>query len=247
VASYSWADLGVDGDLRDVVDGRTFVFAAKQGSTDFQRVDDAAAGALSQAVVRADDDGFDLVGTTSKTKGEPALVVLRSNDGRTWSPGDASPGNVTWARAAGRVDGRIVIVGGDNDGDAVLVDNASGGWTSARLSDVVGGLPAGTTLGVLDAAVGPAGAVIVASEDPTFVQPAAERDAAPGAAPPSVYHLLVSRDGITWSDTLVSDVAGGNFTPSQLYLAGDQAVVSLYGKVAGATKATHVNLVASLG
>ncbi|MDQ1519703.1 MAG: hypothetical protein QOI55_776, partial [Actinomycetota bacterium] len=107
--SFTWAQLGVDGDLLRAIRGEPFVFAAAgPGSTDFHRVDVAGIGGVGTMVLRADDDGFDLVATSAadgvSPKSESAkLVVLHSVDGQAWTANDAAPQGIDWVSAVGSI------------------------------------------------------------------------------------------------------------------------------------------------
>jgi hypothetical protein len=224
-ASYTWEQLGVDGDLLQAIEGVPFVFAAAPGSTDFHRVDVPAVRGVTSVAVRADGDGFDLVGTAKDAASDgPALVVLHSDDGNAWSETDARPQGVQWISGVGRVDGRIVVVGGTDDGGVVLVDNASGGWTSTRLRDLAGDVPDGAQVDVMSAAVGRFGVVVTVAVNP---KPGADPSTRTERVDPTQYVLLASRDAQTFSQQKVSDLVPGDYVPASAYIAGDHAVVQL--------------------
>jgi hypothetical protein len=214
--------LGVGGDVRRAFVGEPFVFAAKPGSTDFQRVDVPSIAGAQSFVLRADNDGFDLIGTTIGRGGDGTnavskLVALHSVDGQTWSANDAAPQEIDYVTAVGRHDGRIVVVGGGKNGGVVLVDNGAGGWTSTSLADVVPAAVRGNrSVYVMSAAVGPLGVVATVSLDQTTKnEPYAPK-----------YRVLATRDLETWSDDSYNSLAGEGVSPNNVVMVGDHVVIS---------------------
>jgi hypothetical protein len=232
VHSYTWAELGVSGDLLRAVRGEPFVFAAAPASTDFRPVATPGLVGVSSMTLQADDGGFDLVAVTDSAptldpKGGSKLVVLRSTDGRTWSENNSSPQGIGFVAAAGRVDGRIVVVGDTTDGAVVLVDNASGGWTATKLADALQNpVGANSAVNVESAAVGPLGiAAVVSVLDPAQNSATSPSTLKPGAVAPD-YHLLVSRDTSTWTDDAYAPLAGADVAPTGVEVVGDHVVVT---------------------
>lgn len=209
VASYTWEQLGVDGDLLRAVRRQPVAFAAAPGSTEFSRVDlpdlDPVGGPI---LLDAGGGGFDLVATTARTQTAKEtdgvqLMVLHSDDGRAWTAGPASGASI-WASAAGRVGGVPTVVGQSADGASVL-RSSDGGWTSTSLSSVMSDTPAGADLSLMHAAIGPFG--VVATVAVSRPMPEAT-DLATFRPPPVDERILVSRDGATWQEYKIDDLAG---------------------------------------
>ena len=209
LASYTWDQLGVTGDLLRAVRRQPVAFAAAPGSTEFTRVDlpdlDPVGGPI---LLDAGDGGFDLVATTTTGTAFKAMegmrvMVLHSDDGRAWTASPAG-GAALWASAAGRVGGVATIVGQTADGASVL-RAADGGWTSTSLSSILSDVPAGAGISLMNAAIGPFGAVASVAVTPPM-DPKAGLDT---TRPPAVdERILVSRDGTTWQEFTVAELAG---------------------------------------
>ena len=207
VASYTWDQLGVDGDLLRAVRRQPVVFFAEPGSTDFGRVDlpdlDPVSGPI---LLDAGDRGFELVATTGTLmsfKGMEGVqvMVLHSEDGRAWTAAPAS-GAALWASAAGRLGGVPTVIGQSADG-AGMLRSSDGGWTSASLASVLSDVPAGANISLQHAAIGPFGAVAILAVQPQMTE--AELMTRP---PEMEERILVSRDGTTWQEYKVDDLAG---------------------------------------
>lgn len=164
VRSFTWQQLGVDGDLLAAVQGRPMTFWSQDGST-FQRTS-IPGTQLNTADVIADDDGFTLVATSSTTGKEASgTVALRSTDGRSWTAAGTSPLSGI-SRAAGQVGGRIAVVGlGAGDPTVSVLQGAA--WSTASLRGALD--PAvvdKSSLSLDNAGVGPLGIVAVLSVTP---------------------------------------------------------------------------------
>jgi hypothetical protein len=164
--TYTWAQLGVDDELRDLVlHGRTSVYVSQDGG-DFTAVDIGDA-ALSGGQVVAADDGFTLFLTRSSAGVAPpevveaATEVLRSADGVTWEPAGELSGYVL---AAGSVGGHPAVAVSDVGGDtSIQLAQADGSWLPVDPGQAVG--PDGSIVGSV--AFGPLGwAAVVWPETP---------------------------------------------------------------------------------
>lgn len=206
--SYNWAQLGVRGDQLRAVLGQPIAFFAPPGSTAFERVELPPTGRPGgPLVLDAGAQGFDIVVTEM---GENRMVpttrvtVLHSGDGRSWTASGADEVGSHWLSAAGRVNGRLTLVGSSGSGAAVMTRADTGGWTSTALSGLLGPDAGPGVVHVVSAGIGPLGiaAVVVPTDD--------ERMSDAGPERPSM-RLLISRDGTT----LVGRVAGRTRRPAR--------------------------------
>lgn len=230
-ASYPWAALGVSGDLLRAVRRQPFVFFAPPGSTEFSRIDPPAVDPVADVLVQARPDGFDVAAMSL----ESGVTVLET-DGATWTSATA-PGGIQWVQALGRLDGRVAMVGSTATGSAIVRADASGGWQTTDLTSAVD--PALTADGarafVTAAGIGPLGAVVSVSL------------VSEGNGGDEVRHrLLVTRDGITWSDDAVDELAGRRTRgATRVLVAGDRTIVTV--RVATDPKADRHEQVVLLG
>ena len=128
-ATYTWDDLGVDDELRDIVlHGRTLV-AVSAGGDGFTPVD--LGDGLAGGIVVAGDDGFTLFAVRGGTPGSPGsgtTEVHRSADGVTWTAAGELDGYLV---SAGVVDGRPAAAVADlTRGAAIWTADGSGSWWS---------------------------------------------------------------------------------------------------------------------
>ncbi|MFS8585599.1 MAG: hypothetical protein FWJ72_10985 [Acidimicrobiia bacterium] len=128
-ATYTWDELGVDDELRDIVlHGRTLV-AVSAGGDGFTPVD--LGDGLAGGIVVAGDDGFTLFAVRGGTPGSPdsaTTEVHRSADGVSWTPAGELDGRLM---SAGVVDGRPAAAVADlTGGAAIWTADGSGGWWS---------------------------------------------------------------------------------------------------------------------
>ncbi|MPY92854.1 MAG: hypothetical protein GEV08_07220 [Acidimicrobiia bacterium] len=198
IASYTFAELGVDGDLLRAVRREPIAFLAAPGTTEFERVELPQLGPVaSDVLLRSSEDGFELVaGSFVEGTGTSLdVTVLRSEDGRSWVP-TASAGGLQWVAAIGELDGRTTLVGQGEDGPALVREDGAGGWVTTSLLDVADpALVAGRDLYLGSAGIGPLGVVVGATAiDPATTEP--------------TQVLLASRDGSTWADWSVEELAG---------------------------------------
>jgi hypothetical protein len=129
--AYTWAELGVDDELRDLtLHGRTSVYVAHDGG-EFTPVNVGDATPMGGQIV-ATDDGF--VGFSSRaprpeTLDEPpayTTAVLRSADGVTWTPAGELNGYVS---AAGAVGGQPAVALADTQGSqSIQLGRPDGSW-----------------------------------------------------------------------------------------------------------------------
>jgi hypothetical protein len=125
VHTYTWEELGVDDDLRDLVTtGRTYVYVAHDGG-EFAPADTGGPTAGRAQVVAA-DDGFTLF-LGRGTDGVVTTDVMRSVDGALWEPAGELDGEVA---NAGIVAGRAAaaVAGGDDYATTVRLAQADGSW-----------------------------------------------------------------------------------------------------------------------
>lgn len=139
VRTYTWADLGVDDELRDLArSGRTYVYVSHDGGA-FAPADTGGQVA-SQAHVVAADDGFTLL-LGLYADGEFTTDVMRSADGTVWEPAGEITGEVV---EVGTVAGRAAAaVRASNDYVmTVRLAQADGSWLTvdprAALDEPVG-------------------------------------------------------------------------------------------------------------
>ena len=220
-ASYTWAQLGVDGDLLRAVRRQPVAFFAPAGSQDFERVElPVMAPVQGELLVDGTDAGFTLALTTGEQRWriEPSseVTLLRSADGRTWTA-DALPGGAgTWAMAAGRVAGTPIVLGQRSTGPVVVRGDGDGGWTTTPLAEAVDATArGGRTVSLMSAAVGPFGVVAA-------VVVAADKEG------PVDYRVLASRDGLTWTDAPVTSLVDQPVrNVIRVGVVGDRATVAL--------------------
>ncbi len=230
---YTWEQLGVGEDLLRAVRNTPIAFAARPGSTKFERVDLPDVDGLHAPVtIQADNKGFDLFAARwggrdlRLRNGPPPMALLHSDDGRQWSSVDLAVPGVGSVVAAGRLGDRTALIGAGQTGEPALLRSvAAGGWTSTPFGNVVS-RPPGTQLGVVGAAVGPFGAVaVVAVAPPKLDGPS---DIGPGAAEQSPdFRLLVTRDGEVWDDHPIDEIAGSQVNGiSSIVVTRQQAVIT---------------------
>jgi hypothetical protein len=163
VRSFTWAQLGVGGDLLQAVQGGAMAFSSTDGTT-FERaaLPDGRVGALDLV---AGDDGFTLVGLTNAPGKAAAAIVLRSDDGRAWVR-SAIPPVPGVPRALGQLDGRVSMVG-VGPADPTVSVLGGGGWSTSSLRDALDpGVVEKGSVSLEGAAVGPLGVVAVLSVTP---------------------------------------------------------------------------------
>ncbi len=217
VRSYSWSELGVTGDLLSAATHEVFAFFAPNGSADFTRSDLGKVRA-DYAFLDADDSGFHLfaAGYNNSPGGVAATSDLRSDDGKTWTS-LAGPGEMQWVSAAGTVAGHRIVIGDGANGTLVARADGNGAWVVTPLSSVIDPAESGgRAVHSFSAGIGPLGIVIAASPESD------EGDAQT--------LLVFSRDGATWEDHPVQQLAGHPVgVPLRIFVSGTRAVVALSG------------------
>lgn len=221
-ASYRWADLGVEGDLLRAVRRQPFAFFAASDSTDFRRVDLPATDPVLDVLVQPHAAGFDVAATTMPPMGagnwgQTAVTLLETEDGSSWTAG-GTPGGLQWVHAIGRLDGSVAMVGATGAGSAIARADGAGGWTTTDLSSAIDpGVLDGGQAYVSAAAIGPLGAVVGVT-----VVPSDGRESGAHSQ-----RILVSREGRTWSDVDVDDLAGRPIRSiARVHVAGFRAIVT---------------------
>lgn len=214
-ASYTWEQLGVDGDLLRAVRRQPVAFFAPSGSDRFDRVELPAVSDLQgQLILDASDAGFQLVASTADRVGTASVVLLTSADGRSWSAADGVGDG--YAAAAGRTGGVTTIVAQRQGGPVVLRADGAGGWTTLPLTGVLDAGPHAETH-LQAAAVGPFGIVAAVVVAP---------DGFPGGL--AEERIVVSRDGATWDVLDAAELAGRPVRGIiRAAVAGDRALVTL--------------------
>ncbi len=229
VQSFTWAQLGVSGALEQSALSEPFVFFSPDGKT-FQSV--ALPNAPSQAtqvLLAADADSFAIAATS--TAAQPGTagqeLLWQSGDGTTWAATGAAPADQAGPSAVGYLGGNLTLVSGYAASGRPTVATLDGSqWSESSLGSVLG-LTASQSAQPSIAAIGPFGiAVVVGLQSGTAVQyvtssgaavryttgsGAAVRDATgnvQGSAPQVSQRLLVSRDGTTWSNLALNQLAG---------------------------------------
>ncbi len=123
--TYTWADLGVGDELRDLVTaGRTYVYVARDGG-EFAPADTGGPTARRVQVV-ATEDGFTLF--LGRYDDDAFMTgVMRSTDGARWEPAGELDGEVV---EAGTVAGRAAaaVAAGRDSATTVRLAQADGSW-----------------------------------------------------------------------------------------------------------------------
>ncbi|MEY2426103.1 MAG: hypothetical protein QOI61_1675 [Actinomycetota bacterium] len=227
VRSVTWDELGVIGDARLAASKHLFGFFADVDSTDFERVDLGDAR-TDVGYLDADDAGFNLFASGVTYGSSPAgSVDMHSTDGKTWTS-VAGPSGLNWISAAGTVNGVRTVIGDSETGSVIARVDGSGGWSVKPLSNVIenDGRPVHT----LAAGIGGLGVIVA-------LYPEAERTDRADAMPPTL--LAYSRDGVTWENHPVEELAGHKVgVPLRVIVSGARAVVALSGGSSEDGKAT---------
>ena len=239
-ASFAWADLGVEGDLLRAVRRQPFAFHAADGSTEFRRVElPPLDHPVMDVLVQPHATGFDLAATMAPPDADrggmsTVVTLLETRDGTTWTAGGA-PGGLQWVQALGRLDGSVAMVGSTASGSAIARSDGAGGWTTTDLSSAVDpSVIDGGRAYVSAAAIGPLGAVVG-----VVVVPEEGRE-----ANDLVQRILVTRDGRTWSDASLDELAGRAMRSiTRIHVSGFQAIVTASVRPASASTDAHEQVV----
>lgn len=171
VATYTWAELGVEGELLELITPRVHLIAAPDGA-DFREVTvDVDAGRVSStATVLATPDGFlALVQRFDEATDTESIRPFASVDGLAWEA--AGPDLPGYLRSAGLLAGRPAVVtdeiprddgGGGRVITTLRVQDPAGSWSAVdALAPLLAGGADATELQVVGASIGPLGAVVV--------------------------------------------------------------------------------------
>jgi len=204
VQSFTWAQLGIGGDLEHAALGEPSVFFSTDGTT-FHAVSlpdaTALAGQYQQFQLAATSNGFAIgVNVTGTGPGVGQDLFWQSPDGTTWTEAPAAAANVAGLDAMGYLNGRLTVVSESaNSDDGPSVDTLSGTtWTDAPLSPLVNP-PSGTTVQTMTAGIGPFGIAVAVG-----IVPSSAADGGPQVSD----RLLFSRDGATWSSLVPDQLVG---------------------------------------
>lgn len=220
VASYTWEQLGVGGDLLRAVRQQPIAFFARPGSTEFQRVELSGSDSVRGGItLDATEAGFDMMATTGDRYGrDGAIMLLQSSDGRSWTKATL-PGGPRYAAGLGTLGGRTAFVTAAEKGGTFAVADGDGGWKAVSLADVVDPeVLDGRLAGVNTVAFGSFGVAIAVVLHPS------RGDYNEGDVS---HRLLVSRDGVTWDDIAMEELTGttrGFVT--RITITGDDIVVT---------------------
>jgi hypothetical protein len=247
VRSFTWAELGITGDVLRAVRSEPFVFFAKDGTT-FSRVPFDAPTATGMTQLSADNSGFTLLTSgmapDSKDSKQLQTRVFRSQDGQTWHLSSTLPADVTSVSAVGSLGGQPALVAQSTAGPKLAILGPNGSWTESSLATLFD--PAGLTNSRVDvqgAAFGALGVTVVTAVTPDVRDKPVAPATAGGPGPKTQrFQLLFSRDGVTWSNqelrTLVSDAVS---VPDVTMTAGQaQVTVQLPTPAGGPSPETMV-------
>jgi hypothetical protein len=242
-SSFTWQQLNVTGNFLRAVRQQPIAFYAPPGSTDFKRVEMPATDSSYGFLLQATNDGFDLAisRATDALTGAGEARFLQSADGQSWTTEPQPIGNgLSWVTAMGRIDGQVAIIGGSDNGAVLLrrTGTTAGAWTSTSLARAVDpSLTKDATAYVTMAAIGPLGAVAVLG---VVGNDGKDR----GDTPP--YRVVVTRDGTTWSDSSLDELAGAKTRGvARVAIVGDKALVAT--SVANPAKADKFEQVVLVG
>ena len=159
IASYTWDQMGIDEELRGLIDGRSITYVSDDGAT-FDRVEvPEEAGHWTSALV-ATPDGYRILQGSYGPDVAPHATVLSSPDGRTWTVDTQLPGS---PGSAGLLNDRPAISVFDERGAASIhVEQPDGTWTPIDLSQAVTA-PDGYDAWVGEVAFGPLGMAAIVS------------------------------------------------------------------------------------
>jgi len=230
VDSYTWEELGVEGDLLQAVLGRPFVFRAEPEGDAFSRIDPGLPDDIAGSIILDVRDGDFLLAVPVFSGG---VTVLTSGDGASWA-GAPGLGAMRWIQAAGRIGDRLAFLGGDREGRMLLALGDAGGWREVDLGAAAG---FDDEPFVVDAAFGPEGVVAVVGE---MAGSRAEQ------VEPN-FHLVASRDGTTWSSRSAADVAGEPVASAGGVTVTDDGVVVMAVPEQERVEGRHLRQVALVG
>ena len=157
VATYTWEQLGIDEELRGLIDGRSITYVSDDGTT-FQRVEvPEEAGEWTAALV-ATSDGFRILRGSYGPDVAPVSTLLSSPDGHTWTVERQIPGS---PGTAGLLDDHLAVSVFDERGNGrITIQQADGSWSDLDLTQAVT-VPDGFQAWVGEVAFGPLGLAAV--------------------------------------------------------------------------------------
>ncbi len=211
-ASYTWAQLGVSGDLLQAAIGQPFVFWSADG-TSFKRIaQPVPASRTAQVHISADATGFALLAQNSSG----ATTVSHSADGQQWQQEASLPSDFNDVVAVGSLAGRTVVVGNSFTGDpssSTAQANPSiatldgGHWTESSFGAVLGSSDSKVT--VEAAGIGPLGVAAVVGDGTSHT-------------------VLFSHDAATWSVQPLSKFVTGDIGQvTNVVVTANRAVVTI--------------------
>lgn len=225
VGSYTWEQLGVQGDVLRAVRRQPMAWFAEPGSTQFRRVELPDVGGIAGGLeVAAHANGFDILGVTGDRFGaESKLALLQSADGRTWRT-STPPTQGRWVSALGTVGGRTAFVGGSDNGSVFTVADGEGGWTTVSMDTLVDPsvLDEDMSVHAGNVSFGEFGVAVAAVLVP-------QEDSRRKESEITIKHrVLVSRDGATWDDIPLDDIAGDvKASVTRVVVLADRVVVTV--------------------
>lgn len=222
-AHYTFAQLGVDGDVLRAVRRQPMAWWAEPGSTEFRRVELPEVGGVSGGLeVIAHEGGFDVLAVTGDRfgAGNHKLALLQSGDGRSWQT-LRPPAHSQWVAGLGRVGGRTAFVGGAETGAVLTVADGNGGWTTTALATLID--PAVLEDRSVHASAVSFGEFGIALNATLVPDENGEKE----SSAPVVHRVLVSRDGATWDDFALDDIVGeAKGSVSRIAVLADRVVVT---------------------
>ena len=209
----------MSGDLLQAAKGEPFVFFSADG-TPFRPVTlPTPPSHTGSVLVTADADHFAIAATSTGVRPAGAEQIWQSPDGITWAPTPAPPADQSSPTAVGYLNGRLTLVSGYSATGPTVATLGDGGWTEAQLSKVMAALPAGSQVYGVGAAIGPFGIAVAVSITSDSTAPLG----------PSGYdlHAPVSRDGLTWSDEVLDQLAGTTIAEvPKIVVTGNRFIVT---------------------
>lgn len=199
----SYDELGIDQELRQLVDGHSITYVSDDGST-FERVEVPEAAGEWTADLLVTPDGYRMVRGSYGNADAGVATVLRSADGRTWTIDTQLPGS---PGTLGLLGDRVAVSMFDESGNHVRVQQPDGQWVDLNLDRAVT-VPDGSQSWIGEVAFGPLGlATVVSSSD---------RDGNNGES-----YLVHTTDGSTLSVLPVSDLVDEAVSPVGLTVTAD--------------------------
>jgi hypothetical protein len=210
-ASFTWAQLGVDERLQNLIAGELSAFVSTDGGTTFAPVSLPAGARDAYALeLVGTDDGFVLLGSRSDRDVADVTAAWRSADGRTWTADSVTlPG---WLSSVGTIGGQAAAIT-TRDSAVLHVARADGSWSSLDLGEAFEA-PAGADVYPAASGVGPLGAATVFS---------AGHDS---EGRPAELYLVHSPDGVSTSVVRVGDLLGDDTFPSSVRVSADAVLAS---------------------